>query len=474
MKNFGYKPADFYDESFAFDGNPRGSSFNIIDGLKHLGIEELKLRQKAAEKILMRAGVTFTVYSDERSTEKIMPFDIIPRVVEANDWDLIEKGLKQRVHALNLFITDCYSDKKIFKDKIIPEKLIFGNEFYLKMLEGFRPPHDIWVHISGIDLVRDKNGKFYILEDNLRCPSGISYVLENRNVLKRTLPSIFQQLSIRPVSNYPSQLFETLKHQSNKENPTIVVLTPGVYNSAYFEHTFLAQQMGVELVEGRDLMVIDKVVFMKTTQGLKRVDVVYRRVDDNFLDPEYFNPQSVLGVSGIIDAYLAGNVAIVNAPGVGISDDKGVYPYVPDIIKYYLNEDPVLDNVPTYKCIDESERKYVIDNIENLVVKPTNMSGGYGIMIGPHSTKKQHKEAIAKIKQNPGNYIAQPVISLSTAPTITDNGIEARHVDLRPYILYGKEIFVLPGGLTRVALRKGSLIVNSSQGGGSKDTWVLS
>ncbi len=474
MTGLNYRPSGFYDELFDENGVPRGIVKNIVEGLQNLGFEELKKRQKAAEAILMQTGVTFTVYSDKRSTEKIMPFDIIPRVIEANDWDKIERGLKQRVYALNEFISDCYGAQKIFKDKIIPAELILENEFYLKILKGFKPPRNIWVHISGIDLVRDGSGMFYVLEDNLRCPSGISYVLENRNVLKRTLPGIFHQLSVRPVSNYPSILFETLRYQAEHiDNPTIVVLTPGVYNSAYFEHTFLAQQMGVELVEGRDLVVIDKVVFMKTTQGLKRVDVIYRRIDDEFLDPKVFNPKSMLGVAGIMEAYLAGNVVIVNAPGVGISDDKGIYPYVPEIIKYYLGEEPILENVPTYLCWKDGQRKYVIDNIDKLVVKPTNMSGGYGIMIGPHSTKDQHKEAIDKINENPNNWIAQPVVSLSTAPTICDGAIEGRHVDLRPYILYGKEVFVLPGGLTRVALRKGSLIVNSSQGGGSKDTWVL-
>jgi len=474
MQKINYKSSDFYDELLDFEGNPRGSAKNIIEGIEALGAEELRKHQIAAENLLMKAGVTFTVYSDSRSTEKIMPFDIIPRIIEAKDWKIIESGLKQRVYAINQFIQDCYWGRKIFKDKIIPEDIIFKSSFYLDILKEFRPPRDIWVHISGIDLVRDKSGKFYVLEDNLRCPSGISYVLENRNVLKKTLPQIFHQLPVRPVSNYPSMLFETLKYQSeNVSNPTIVLLTPGVYNSAYFEHTFLAQQMGVELVEGRDLIVIDNIVFMKTTGGLKRVDVIYRRIDDDFLDPKYFRKDSLLGVSGIIDAYLAGNVVIVNAPGVGISDDKGVYPYIPDIIRYYLNEEPILENVPTHRCADASELKYVLENIDKLVTKPTNLSGGYGIVIGPHASKAQLDEQKAKIIANPSNYVAQPMISLSTAPTIVDGGIEARHLDFRPYILYGKEIFVLSGGLTRVALNKGSLIVNSSQGGGSKDTWVL-
>jgi len=464
----------FYDELLDEHGTPRAIAKNIVDGLENIGLSELRNKQELAETTLMQAGVTFTVYNDERSTEKIMPFDIIPRIVAADDWKMIERGLKQRVHALNQFISDCYGEGKIFKDKKIPEEVISKNEFYLEILKGFRPPQNVWIHISGIDLVRDSNGKFYVLEDNLRCPSGISYVLENRDVLKRTLPQIFQQNAIQPVSNYPSKLFDMLKYMAPKvESPSIAVLTPGVFNSAYFEHTFLAQQMGVHLVEGRDLVVIDNNVYMKTTQGLQKLDVIYRRVDDEFLDPKYFRKDSLLGVKGIMDAYKAGNVVLVNAPGVGIADDKGVYPYIPEMIKYYLGEEPILENVPTYRCCEAESLKYVIENISKLVVKPTNLSGGYGILIGPHASKKECDEMVEKLKASPASYIAQPVVNISTAPTLTEDGIELRHVDLRPYILYGKEIFVLPGGLTRVALRKGSLVVNSSQGGGSKDTWVL-
>ncbi|MDX1949181.1 MAG: circularly permuted type 2 ATP-grasp protein, partial [Rickettsiales bacterium] len=368
---------------------------------------------------------------------------------------------------------DCYGEKKIFKDKIIPEDLIFKSEFYIPQLDGFRPPKDVWVHISGIDLVRGGDGEYYILEDNLRCPSGVSYVLENRNVLKRTFPQIFSTINLRPVSNYPSQLFNTLRHLSDADNPNIVVLTPGIFNSAYFEHSYLAQQMGVQLVEGSDLVVRDEIVYMKTTKGLQKVDVIYRRIDDSFLDPKFFRPDSMLGVPGIMSAYLAGNVALANAPGVGIADDKVIYAYVPEIIKYYLGEEAILNNVPTYLCWREEDRKYVIENIHNLVVKAATLSGGYGLLIGPHSTKEQQQEFIDKINDDPRNYIAQPVLALSTVPTITSDGIEPRHVDLRPYILYGKETYISPGGLTRVALRKGSLVVNSSQGGGSKDTWVV-
>ncbi|HCR85733.1 MAG TPA: hypothetical protein DIV86_03550 [Alphaproteobacteria bacterium] len=471
-----YNIDGFFDELLLSAGNPRPFSRSLVDEISAISHEELTNRQKAAEALLMQLGVTFTVYSDSRSTEKIMPFDIIPRIVPSNDWEYIEKGLKQRITALNMFVADIYGAKKIFKDKIVPEALIFDTEFYLPVLDGFRPPKDIWIHISGIDLIRDKDGSFYVLEDNLRCPSGISYVLENRNALKKTFPSIFHNLPIRPVSNYPGKLFDGLKYLADENNhePNICVLTPGIFNSAYFEHSYLAQQMGVDLVEGRDLVVENKILYMKTTKGLKKVDVIYRRIDDEFLDPKYFNKNSLLGVPGIMDAYLAGNVALVNAPGVGVADDKAVYHYVPEIIKYYLGEEAILKNVPTYQCWKEDERKYVLDNIDKLVVKATNLSGGYGLIIGPKATKAELDEFKAKIKANPRNYIGQPVISLSTVPTITDEGLQARHVDLRPYIVYGKDIFILNGGLTRVALKKGSLVVNSSQGGGSKDTWVLS
>ena len=470
-----YRTDNFYDELLIGPNNPRVFAKPLVDEIIPLSYQELMNRQNAAESLLMQMGVTFTVYSDARSTEKIMPFDIIPRLVPANEWEILEKGLTQRINALNLFVSDVYGQKKIFKDKIVPQELILNSESYLKILEGFRPPKDIWVHISGIDIVRGGDGEFYILEDNLRCPSGISYVLENRNVLKKTFPSIFHNLNVRPISNYPSKLFDALKYlcSDRTENPNIAVLTPGIFNSAYFEHSFLAQQMGVNLVEGRDLVVENKILYMKTTKGLKKVDVIYRRIDDEFLDPKYFNKTSLLGVEGIIDAYLAGNVALVNAPGVGFADDKAVYHYVPEIIRYYLGEEPILKNVPTYQCWKEDERNYVLEHIEKLVVKATNLSGGYGLIIGPKATKIEIAEFREKIKTNPRNYIAQPVVNLSTVPTLTENGFEPRHVDLRPYIICGKDTFVLPGGLTRVALRKGNLVVNSSQGGGSKDTWVL-
>jgi uncharacterized circularly permuted ATP-grasp superfamily protein len=466
----------FYDELFEADCIPRDFAKTLIDDISKLSSEDLLKNQKSAESLLMQMGVTFTVYGDKLNTEKIMPFDVIPRLIKSDDWNIIEAGIKQRIQALNLFITDIYNDKKIIKDGIIPEEVIKAGGFYYDVLEGFHPPKDIWVHISGIDIVRNGDGIFYVLEDNLRCPSGISYVLENRNVLKRTLPEIFDKGSVRPVSDYPSKLFDALKYlgEDKSDNPTVVVLTPGIYNSAYFEHSFLAQQMGIELVEGRDLVVEDDFVYTKTTKGLQRVDVIYRRIDDEFLDPEVFNPESLLGVPGIMKAYLKGNVALVNAPGVGIADDKALYPYVPDIIKYYLGEDSILFNVPTYSCSKEDDRKYVLENISELVVKSTNLSGGYGILIGSKASEEEKQEYIEKIKANPHQYVAQPILNLSTVPTLTDDGVEPRHVDLRPYAVCGEDIFVTQGGLTRVALKKGSLIVNSSQGGGSKDTWVVS
>ena len=385
----------------------------------------------------------------------------------------LEKGLQQRIKALNLFIQDIYNDQKVLKDKIIPKEMIFSSVSYLKELEGFKPPKDIWCHITGSDLIKGGDGQYYVLEDNLRCPSGVSYMLENREILKRTFPELFEQLDVKPVYNYTHTLRDTLESLVDIDKPTVVVMTPGIYNSAYFEHSYLAQQMGAALVEGRDLIVKNDIVYMITTNGLQRVDVIYRRVDDDFIDPEVFNKKSLLGTPGLFRAYLKGNVVLVNAPGTGVVDDKAVYAYIPRIIKYYLGEDMILPNVKTYICDEESDRKYVIENIHNLVVKQTDASGGYGMLIGPKSTKKEQEEFIAKIKQKPRNYIAQPMINLSRVPTIADNAIEGRHVDLRPYALYGDDIKIIPGALTRVALKKGSIVVNSSQGGGSKDTWVL-
>jgi uncharacterized circularly permuted ATP-grasp superfamily protein len=472
----GYDTGGFYDEMFEESGTPRPSARLLFQRIASLGAGELRRYQQAAEQTLFRLGITFNVYGDDDGTERIFPFDIVPRIVPAKEWTQIERGLKQRVHALNLFIGDVYQDQKILKDRVVPAELILSAKSYRKTCVGLKPPRGIWCHITGTDLVRDGDGKYYVLEDNLRCPSGVSYVLQNRDIMKRTFPQIFDQYNVRPIADYTSYLLRTLEYIAppSSGNPTAAVLTPGIYNSAYFEHAFLAKDMGVELVEGRDLTVVNGRLMMRTTKGFERVDVIYRRIDDDFLDPSTFRPDSMLGVPGIMDAYRAGRVAIANAPGTGIADDKVVYAYVPKMIRYYLGEDPILPNVPTYVCWDDNERSYVLENLERLVVKAANESGGYGMLVGPHSTAVQREEFRAAILADPRNYIAQPTLALSRAPVIVDDHLEGRHVDLRPYVLYGKDIFVMPSGLTRVALRKGSLVVNSSQGGGSKDTWVLS
>jgi len=470
-----YDPEDYYDELMNAQGTPRPGVQLLVDKIESLAPGELALRQKAAETLLFKMGITFNVYGREEGTEKIFPFDILPRIVSADDWQQIESGLKQRIFALNAFIQDIYNDRKILKDKVIPEDLIFSSRTYRKACEGFTPPRQIWCHVTGTDLVRDRDGTIYVLEDNLRCPSGVSYVLENRQVLKRTFPQVFEASRVRPVDDYASKLLAMLEYMApdHIDSPTIGVLTPGIYNSAYFEHSFLSQQMGVELVEGQDLVVTDGYVHMLTTKGLKRVDVLYRRIDDDFIDPEVFRPDSLLGVKGLIGVYKTGRLALANAPGTGIADDKVIYAYVPKIIEYYTGETPILPNVPTYICRDKDDRAYVLDHLDQLVVKAANESGGYGMLVGPHATAAERAAFAEKIKAEPRNYMAQPTISLSRVPTIVDDRIEGRHVDLRPYVIFGEEIYVQPGGLTRVALRKGSLVVNSSQGGGSKDTWVL-
>jgi len=476
MNTFGtYEPGDYYDELIDEYGNPRTGAWLLVDKINSLPPGELALRQKAAEALLLKMGITFNVYGRDEGTEKIFPFDIIPRIVAGDDWQQIESGLKQRIFALNEFIQDIYNKKQILKDKVVPEDLISTSRTYRRECEGFTPPRGIWCHVTGTDLVRDRDGQFYVLEDNLRCPSGVSYVLENRQVLKRTFPQVFEASRVRPVDDYPTKLLEVLEHLApdNVETPTIGVLTPGIYNSAYFEHSFLSQQMGVELVEGQDLVVSDGFVHMLTTKGLKRVDVLYRRIDDDFIDPDAFRPDSLLGVRGLIAAYKAGRIAMANAPGTGIADDKVIYAYVPEIVKYYTGEEAILPNVPTYICRNDEDRAYVLAHLDQLVVKAANESGGYGMLIGPHATRAERAAFAKKIEAEPRNYMAQPTVSLSRVPTIVEGGIEGRHVDLRPYVLFGKEIYVQPGGLTRVALTKGSLVVNSSQGGGSKDTWVI-
>ncbi len=470
-----YSTDGFYDEMFDSDGQPRGRADALAKRLVSLSDGELVRRQKAADLTLLNMGITFAVYGHAAGTEKVWPFDIVPRIVDATEWHKIDRGLKQRILALNMFVADVYGEQRILKEGIVPRELLFSAPCYLPQCVGLKPPGGVWCHIVGTDLVRDADGEFYVLEDNLRCPSGVSYVIENREVMKRTFPQIFGGLRIQPVEDYPERLLETLQHvaPSNGHAPKAVVLTPGIYNSAYFEHSFLAQQMGIELVEGSDLVVSDGYVCMRTTKGLQRVDVIYRRIDDTFLDPTTFRADSTLGVPGLMEVYRKGRVTLANAPGTGVADDKAVYAYVPKIIKFYLGEEPILNNVPTRICSEPDELQYVLEHLHELVVKPTNESGGYGILIGPRASATELREYADQIRANPRNYIAQPVLSLSRVPTIVDDHLEGRHVDLRPYILYGKDIFVLPGGLTRVALRKGSLIVNSSQGGGSKDTWVL-
>ncbi len=475
MQFTAYDTAGFFDEMFEADGRPRAGAALLVQRIQGLPAGELLRRQGAAEQALLHMGITFNVYGDTAGTERIFPFDVIPRIVEASDWALIERGLKQRIQALNLFIDDIYQAQHIINDGIVPAFLIQSAKCLLPLCVGLRPRRGIWCHITGTDLVRDHDGQIYVLEDNLRCPSGVSYVLGNRQVLKRTFPQVFEASRVRPVDDYPSRLLDMLQYLApdSVTAPTVVVLTPGIYNSAYFEHAFLAQQMGVELVEGRDLVVADGFVFMRTTKGLQRVDVVYRRIDDDFLDPLTFRPDSLLGVPGLFEVYKAGRVALANAPGTGVADDKVIYAYVPQIIRYYLGEDSILPNVPTYVCWDDTERKHVVANLDKLVVKVANESGGYGMLIGPHASAAERAAFAERIEAAPRNYIAQPTLALSRAPVIVEDHFEGRHVDLRPYILYGQEIYVLPGGLTRVALRKGSLVVNSSQGGGSKDTWVL-
>ncbi|WP_375446525.1 circularly permuted type 2 ATP-grasp protein [uncultured Fibrella sp.] len=468
-----YQTDNFFDEMFGNNGKVRHGYVPFRKRVEQLTRHDMVSRQQAAERALMSMGITFNVYSEGEGTERIMPIDIIPRIIEAAEWDQMEKGLIQRIKALNLFIHDIYNEQRALKDGVIPRDLIESSKCFLEPCLGVRPPKDIWCHITGTDLIRGDDGEFMVLEDNLRCPSGVSYMLENRELTKQTFPEVLANTGVRPVSDYPTRLLQMLQHIADRPNPTVVVLTPGVYNSAYFEHSYLAQQMGVELVDARDLVVSGGYVKMRTTKGFQIVDVIYRRIDDTFLDPKTFNPDSMIGVPGIFEVFKKGRVALANAPGTGVADDKVVYAYVPRLIEYYLGEKPLIQNVKTYICGEDDDRQYVLDNIADLVVKEANEAGGYGMLIGPKATKKDHELFRKKIQENPRNYIAQPTISLSRVPCLIDGHAEGRHVDLRPYILYGDQINVIPGGLTRVALRKGSLVVNSSQGGGGKDTWVL-
>jgi len=472
-----YPCEDFYDELLQAPGQARAAGEVMAADLAALGIDELTARQEAANVAIKEMGITFTVYSEEGGTiDRTWPFDVIPRVIPELEWRRVEAGLKQRVKALNLFIDDLYHEQKIIRDKVFPKEILEKSVNFRPQCVGVDPPLGIWAHICGSDLVRDSDGTIYVLEDNLRVPSGVSYMLENRLVTKRVFPELFEHYAPLPVDDYPSQLFDTLAALSPRpaEYPEVAVLTPGIYNSAYFEHAYLAQQMGAELVEGRDLFVdSDDCCYMRTVDGPERVDVIYRRVDDLFLDPEAFNPESALGVPGLMRAWKAGHVALANAPGAGVADDKVVYAFVPEIIKYYLDQDPIIPNVPTYRCMEADALQYVIEHIAELVVKPANESGGYGMLVGPASTQAERDKFISLVKKDPRNYIAQPTLKLATVPTVIKHSVEPRHVDLRPFILSADRRQVTMGGLTRVALRKGSLVVNSSQGGGSKDTWIV-
>jgi uncharacterized circularly permuted ATP-grasp superfamily protein len=459
------------------NGTVREQYAKVMEFLGTISADELSKKEELAKRLFMSQGITFTVYNSGEGIEKIFPFDIIPRIITAGEWDYIERGIKQRLKALNLFLKDVYSNQFIIKDGLVPADMVYNCPHYLREMHNFPVPYDIYVHISGIDLIRNNDGSFYILEDNLRTPSGVSYMLENREITKRIFPDLLPQNNVRSVTEYPTILHKNLVSLSPRQtaHPTIVLLTPGIYNAAYFEHSTLARLMGVELVEGSDLVVDNHKVYMKTTAGLQQVDVIYRRVDDEFLDPLMFNPNSVLGVSGIMSAYRKGNVAIVNAAGNGVADDKAVYAFVPAMIRYYLNEEPILKNVPTYQLGKEEEREYVFKNISNMVIKKTNESGGYGMLMGCAAGEKEIEAYKAEVMKMPRNFIAQPTISLSSVPCYMDGRLQPRRVDLRPYALCGPGgIEIVPGGLTRVALREGSLVVNSSQGGGSKDTWVLS
>ncbi len=464
-----------YDEMFAASGEPHPHCRPLFGGLQSTSTAELGRRQTEADKAFLAQGITFTVYGDELGTERIFPFDLLPRVITAAEWRTVDRGLTQRLTAINLFLKDVYNDGRILAEGVVPRDLVQSCRHYRREMRGVQVHRDIYVSIAGTDLIRLEDGRFVVLEDNLRVPSGVSYMLANREVTKRVLPGLFDRCHVSPIAHYGRALLATLRAQAppNVTDPTFVVLTPGVGNSAYFEHAFLAREMGVALVEGRDLLVHDNIVYMRTTAGLKRVDVIYRRVDDDFLDPLAFRRDSHLGVAGLLNAYRSGNVSIANAIGTGLADDKALYAYIPAIIRFYLGEDPILGNVDTYLLMNPSDRGYVLDHLDTLVVKAVGESGGYGMLIGPHSTAAQRAEFKEMIQQDPRNFIAQPTLALSRAPCFIDGRIQPRHVDLRPYVLYGDSVTIVPGGLTRVALRSGSLVVNSSQGGGSKDTWVL-
>jgi uncharacterized circularly permuted ATP-grasp superfamily protein len=470
------EPERFFDEVIARNGSPNPHYEIMMRRFNQFSTADIRARREMANIFFRNQGITFTVYGVDAGIERIFPFDLIPRIIPAPEWEIIERGLTQRITALNEFLADIYMNQKILRDKVIPADLVLGSKHFRREFVGIRPPLGIYIHITGSDIIRDIDGRYMVLEDNLRTPSGVSYMLQNRNAMKRAFPVLFDRYTVRPVENYPQILLRTLQEISPtpKADPKVVVLTPGVYNSAYFEHSFLAQQMGVQLTEGRDLVVNNNKVYTRTTRGLQRVDVIYRRVDDDFLDPLVFRPDSMLGVAGLINAYRKGNVTLANAIGTGVADDKVIYSFVPDIIRYYLGEEPILDNVKTWLASNPEHLKHILENLETLVVKAANESGGYGMLVGPESTAEEREIFAEKIVANPRNYIAQPTISLSRHPSFfNDTEIAPCHIDLRPYVLYGKSLSIVPGGLTRVALKRGSLVVNSSQGGGSKDTWVI-
>ena len=464
-----------YDEMFEPLGTPRSHYQELYQRLLELPISSLQQRQQAADSAFLNQGITFTVYGNDEGTERVWPYDLLPRIITSKEWTTIERGLTQRITALNLFLKDIYHEGRILADGILPRSLVYSCKHYRREMRGLHVPHDTYISIVGTDLIRIPDGGFAVLEDNLRVPSGVSYMLANRQVMKNVFPTLFGSYDVRPIDHYGQALLHTLTSlaPTHRHDPTIVLLTPGVYNSAYFEHTYLARQMGIELVEGRDLLVHNNFVYMRTTAGLRRVDVIYRRIDDDFLDPLAFRPDSTLGVPGLLNVYRAGNVALANAIGTGVADDKALYAYVPKIIRYYLGEEAIIPNVETYLLTDDDERQYVLEHLHELVVKAVGESGGYGMLIGPYSTAAQREEFRQQILANPRNYIAQPTLALSCAPCFLNGQVEPRHIDLRPFILNGDRVTIVPGGLTRVALRRGSLVVNSSQGGGSKDTWVL-
>jgi uncharacterized circularly permuted ATP-grasp superfamily protein len=472
----GYATGSFFDEMIDGKGEVRPHYDRFVEHFRQIKRGEYDARRRAVDLAFLRQGVTFNVYGDSQGTERIFPFDLVPRVISAREWEHLEAGLVQRITALNLFLHDIYHEQHIINDGTIPAHYVLSARHFRREFVNFPVPRDVYIHVCGTDLIRDDKGNFLVLEDNARCPSGVSYVLENRRALKRTFPQIFEAAGVRPVENYPMELLRTLQYAApvGVADPTVVVLTPGAYNSAYFEHTYLARQMGVEIVEGRDLVVKDQHVFMRTTKGLKPVHVIYRRIDDDFLDPMVFRKDSALGVPGLVNAARAGNVSFANSIGTGVADDKVMYYFVPRMIKYYLDQDPILPNVQTYLASEEADKQYMVENLDKLVVKAANEAGGYGMLMGPQADKAEREEFRQRILAEPRNYIGQPMISLSRHPTFCESdGFEGRHIDLRPFILYGEKTTIIPGGLTRVALRKGSLVVNSSQGGGSKDTWVL-